>query len=68
MHATHHVLHALPRKLNAHHAIIIGKHTRIYSLLMVSAWTNVQVDTTRTLGHISVRLRNSKLGQEVLST
>ena len=68
MHATPHVLHALQRKLNAHHAIIIGKHTRIYSCLMISAWKNVQVDNTRTLGLISVKLLNSKLVQEVLYT
>jgi hypothetical protein len=68
MHATPHVLHALRRKINAHHAIIIGKRTKINFCLMVSAWKNAQVVTTRTLGIISVRLLNSKLGQEVLFT
>ena len=68
MPAIPHVLHALARKLSAHHAIIIGKHTRIYSCLMVSALKIAQVATTRTLGLISVTILNSNLGQQVLSS
>jgi hypothetical protein len=68
MPAIPHVLHAQTRKLSAHHAIIIGKHTRIYSCLMVSALKIAQVATTRTLGLINVTILNSNLGQQVLSS